>query len=99
MRGHHSLGTRRRTNAPQARVVLLDVKNPAIPRMDREFYIDGGLVESRMIGSRLYLATNSPAKTTRGICQASNSARREPLINPEERVSGDSAFKIWLVIS
>jgi hypothetical protein len=50
-----------RRNTPQVRVALLNVKNPAKPRLEREFDIDGAFVESRMIADRLYLATHSPA--------------------------------------
>lgn len=49
----------RRNRGPQhVRVVLLDVKNPADPQVMRDYRIDGAFVESRMIGSRFYVATS-----------------------------------------
>jgi len=45
---------------PSARVVVLDMKDPRAPVIVREAMIDGQLVESRMIGRDLYLATTTP---------------------------------------
>jgi len=44
-----------------SRVLVLDVKNPQYPRTVRDVSMDGAFVESRMIGSKLFLATSSPA--------------------------------------
>jgi uncharacterized secreted protein with C-terminal beta-propeller domain len=46
---------------PATRILLLDVADPSAPRLARELAIDGAFVDSRMIGSRLYLATTTPA--------------------------------------
>jgi uncharacterized secreted protein with C-terminal beta-propeller domain len=46
---------------PATRLLLLDVTKPSAPRLAREVAVDGAFVDSRMIGSRLYLATTSPA--------------------------------------
>lgn len=43
------------------RVLVLDVSTPRAPRVVREHLVEGTLVDSRMIGSRLYLASSSPA--------------------------------------
>jgi uncharacterized secreted protein with C-terminal beta-propeller domain len=43
-----------------SRVLILDVAAPARPELVRELYVEGAFIESRMIGSRLYLATSSP---------------------------------------
>lgn len=43
-----------------ARVTMLDVTDPARPRALGDLDVEGELVESRMIGPRLFLATRSP---------------------------------------
>jgi uncharacterized secreted protein with C-terminal beta-propeller domain len=47
-------------DGPATRVLLLDVEKPSAPRLAREFAVDGTFVDSRLIGSRLYLATTTP---------------------------------------
>ncbi len=42
-----------------SRVLVLDVRNPANPTLVRHVDLDGNFLQSRMIGSRLYLATIS----------------------------------------
>ncbi len=54
-RGRHY---RRRRGPQHVRVVIVDVQNPAAPRVKRDYKIDGAFVESRMIGSRFYIATS-----------------------------------------
>lgn len=44
-----------------ARVLVLDVREPASPRLVRHVDLDGSFVQSRLIGSRLYLASASGA--------------------------------------
>lgn len=43
-----------------SRMLVLDVADPARPRRVGELTVEGTMVESRMIGSRLYLATRTP---------------------------------------
>ncbi|MBI4820842.1 MAG: beta-propeller domain-containing protein [Deltaproteobacteria bacterium] len=49
------------SNRSVVRVLLVDVRDPTHPQPARDSTVDGSFVESRLIGSRLYLATTSPA--------------------------------------
>ncbi|MBI2378247.1 MAG: beta-propeller domain-containing protein [Deltaproteobacteria bacterium] len=53
-------------SSPATDVLLLDVRDPAKPRLEREVSIGGRSIESRMIGSRLYLATSNPGLAVPG---------------------------------